>query len=207
MTASEALVSRRAIPSFDRSQKIDRETLLTVLNAANLAPSSQNLQPWEYLICETDEDKAKLSSVSYNQTKILEASAVVVLLGNLHPYKHAERIARANVERGYFGEDRVQPFIDSTRKNYESNPAAARDEAFRGSCLWAMAFMLAAQDHGWETAPMGGYKADELMTAFGVPESHIPTLIICIGKPNPEVKIKERAFRFPAEELVHFGKF
>lgn len=207
MTVFESLANRRAVPSFDPTQKIERAELMTIMNQACLAPSSQNLQPWEFLICETDEEKALLSSVSFNQTKILEASAVILLLGNLRQYEHAERVGRRNVELGYFDEDRLAKFIESTRRRAEADPQSARDEAFRGSSLWAMAFMLAAMDRGWDTAPMGGYSPADLVSAFGVPETYVPTLIICIGKRNPEVILKDRALRFSAEERSHFGKF
>ena len=204
MSVHDALNFRRAVPHFDSSVAISKEQVLELCNLANLAPSSLGLQPWEYLICTTAEAKERLKAASYNQNKVTEASAVVVVLGNLLHHEHAPKIADSNIELGYFGEERRQPWIDGAFGAYANNPQKQRDESFRGSSLWAMAFMLAAADQGWDTAPMGGFEPDKVAQAFGLPETHIPTLIVCIGKRPEGAKLLPRNYRFPAEDLAHW---
>jgi len=178
-----------------------------LIETANLAPSSLNLQPWEFLVVISAEDKERLKKVSYNQAKIAEASAVVVVLGNLHLYDHAQAVAERNAELGYFGPEGIEKFVKSALGTYEGNDAAQRDEAFRSCSLWAMAFMLAAEEAGWSTAPMGGFTPGDLTKEFGIPNTHIPTLLICIGKPNPALPMSPRGLRISAQELVHEGNW
>lgn len=203
----DVLSARRSVPSFDPSVTIDRSELLEILNTANSAPSSMCLQQWEYIICDTPEAKARLQAASFNQKKISEASAVVIVLGNLKAAEqHAETVADANMAGGYFGEDRRERWIASAKRGWPTEQVE-RDEAFRGPSLWAMTFMLSAKNAGWDTAPMGGYEADKVIAEFGLPETHIPVLLVAIGKLNPEVTLLPRVKRIPAETLAHFNNW
>ena len=206
-TVSQALDFRRAVPTFDPLVEISHEELLRLLNTANLAPSSMNIQPWEYVVVTTAEDKARLRKVAMNQAKIESASAAVLVLGNLKQYEHAARIADGNIQRGYMPAEGKQGFIDRVHGAWADNAPLARDEAFRGSSLWSMAFMLAAAEAGWDTAPMSGFWPDQVVAEFGIPDSFIPIMIICIGRRDAEKTILERGERIPAEELIHVGNF
>lgn len=206
MTVTEALAARRAVPSFDSTAEISLDELERIIDLACLAPSSMNLQPWEFLICHTDEEKARLQTVTMNQKKVSEASAVVVLIGNTLLHENAGVVADGLVERGYMPTERKEGFVGMA-SGFRDNAQAAREEAIRSGSLWAMAFMLAATEAGWDTAPMGGFVADDLSAEFGLPETRFPVLVIGIGKANPEIKILDRNIRFSAKELSHYGNW
>jgi putative NAD(P)H nitroreductase len=206
MTVTEALLARRAVPSFDPTVTITKDELEVLIDTACLAPSSMNLQPWEFLICHSQEDKERLQKVAMNQKKVTEASAAIAVIGNTEFYKHAEAVADSNIEKGYFPAERKPGFIEMAHGSV-GNPQALHDEAVRSSNLWAMAFMLAATEAGWDTGPMGGFHADALAEEFGLPESRFATLIITIGKRNPDIKMLERNNRFSAKELSHYGNW
>ncbi len=205
-TVTQALEWRRAIPFFDTSVEISLDELTSLLETANLAPSSINMQPWEYLVVTSSEDKARLRKVAMNQAKVEDASAVVVVLGNLRQFEHAERLANSSIASGSLTEERKQGFLDMVH-NATATPGAARDEAFRGSSLWSMAFMLVAAEAGWDTAPMGGYWPDKLVEEFGIPEGYIPTMIICVGRRDGTKTLRPRGERIPATELLHVSQF
>lgn len=207
MTVTEALTNRRAVPSFDSSVSIPTDELLALIDKANLAPSSMNMQPWEFLIAYSAEEKALLRSVAMNQPKIETASAVLVVLGNLRQWENAPRVVQAAIDSGVYTEDRREGAIAAPKNFWEPNPGLARDEVFRGCSLWSMAFMLAAMEAGWDTAPMSGFWPDKLAEAFGLPESIVPIMIICVGKRNPETSIYARGLRFAAAEISHFGRY
>jgi putative NAD(P)H nitroreductase len=206
MTVTEALQKRRAIPSFDSTTQISKLELDGLIDLASLAPSSMNLQPWELLICFSAEDKARMQSVTMNQKKVSEASAVLAVICNLDFPKNAEPVANSNVSRGYFPLERKAGFIENA-ESFKENPQALREEAIRSCNLWAMAFMLAATEAGWDTAPMGGFVAESLSAEFGLPATRFPVLIIAIGKRNPDLTILERSLRFPASEISHVGNW
>ncbi len=207
MTVSEALNARRATPFFDSSQEISLDEVKALINQASLSPTSMNLQPYNLLVVHSAEDKARLVGVAYNQAKIADASAAVVVVGLTNGHElHAERVANNNVELGYMTEDRKQGWIDRARGGWPTEQKQ-RDEAFRAGSLWAMSFMLVAQEAGWVTAPMGGYVEEALRAEFGLPETAVPVLIIAIGKPDSSHELKARGERLPADEIAHIGNW
>ena len=206
MTVTEALHARRAVPSFDPSVSISKQEIEELIDLACLAPSSMNLQPWEFLVCMSDEDKARMVGVAMNQKKIAEASAVIAVICNLEFPDHAEAVAQSNVDRGYFPQERVSGYLGMA-SGFKANPQALREEAIRSCNLWAMAFMMVATEAGWATGPMGGFVAEELSQEFGLPDSKFAVLLITIGKMNPKLNLLERNIRFSAKELTHFGNW
>lgn len=207
MDVTAALEARRAIPSFDASVSISSEEVSALVEKANLAPSSMNLQPWKILLAHSVEAKETLKKVSYNQAKIAEASAVVVVCGDLEHFRQVEQITADAVAQGVSTEERRSRTISMAIGAYEADIQKQRDEVFRGGSLWSMAFMLAATEAGWDTAPMGGFEPQNLAEAFGLPESVIPILLIAIGKRHPDVTIYPRGYRYSATDIVHVDRW
>ena len=206
MTVTEALHKRRATPSFDSKTEISKSEIERLIDLANFTPSSMNLQPWEFLICMSNEEKARMQSVAMNQAKVSEASAVIAVVCNLNFPDHAEAVANGAIERGYFIDERKSGFIKNA-SSFKENSQSLRDEAIRSCNLWAMAFMMVATESGWDSAPMGGFVPEALTKEFGLPDSHFPTILIAIGKANPAIKILERNVRFSAASLAHYGNW
>jgi nitroreductase len=207
MTVTEALQSRRATPHFDPQAAISREELLAIMDRASLAPSSTNLQPWEFLVLESEADRRRLWAVSYEQNKILEAPVVLVVLGNLFAHvSNAPAVVESQIANGYLKPERREQKLADLAGAWDQ-PDARMMEAFRGSSLWAMAFMLAAEEAGWHTAPMGGYQPEALMQEFSVPETFLPTMVICVGKADPGRTMLPRNIRFAASDRIHIGNW
>lgn len=207
MTVSEALQTRRATPSFDPSFKMTKEEVLDLMDRASLAPSSMNLQPWEVVLFMTDEEKQGLLPIAMNQAKVTQASAVLVVVGNISFYENAAKLVDSRIEKGYMKPDGGDAFVGMVEKSFKEFESKSRDEAFRGAVLWAMSFMMVATEAGYDTAPMSGFFPDKFSEAYGLPDDQAPIMLICIGRGNPEVKLLERDLRFPAADFTHFGKW
>ena len=63
----EVIKGRKSVKYFDTDVKIKREEIIEMLDEANIAPSSCNLQPWRYIVVDTPEGKEKLGSANYNK--------------------------------------------------------------------------------------------------------------------------------------------
>ena len=92
-TPLDALIrSRRSIRRF-RPEPVDREKILACLEAARLAPSAENRQPWRFLVIDDPELKAKLAAEAfsgiYGMTKFAaQAPVIVVVLAELDLMAH-----------------------------------------------------------------------------------------------------------------------
>lgn len=168
------------------------------MQQACLAPSSLNLQPWRFLVLTTSEDKARFQEICYQQGKVSQASAWVVVLGDLEHHKRVEEMCRRSIEQGAMDQEKAAVYVELAEGSYESNAQRRRDEMFRGGSLWAMTFMLLAVDAGWDTAPVAGYDSRRLVKEFGLPETYLPVIAVGIGKAASSAP---RGARFGLEEL------
>ncbi len=75
LNCSEAIRNRRSIRKFN-SSPVARELLEQIIEAARLAPSATNRQPWRFVLL-TDKDKHKLAG-DIVQPFVLEAPALFV---------------------------------------------------------------------------------------------------------------------------------
>ena len=174
-----------------------------MLDEASLAPSALNLQNWEFIVCLDQEDKDRLRGVAFDQQKLSDASAVVVVLGRSDLHKRVSSDPDANC----FSAEEAGEWSRLAGWAYEDDPQRRRDEAFRSCSLFAMTLMLVAQGRGWWTAPVGGFNAEELMKQFDVPDTAIPVLLVAIGQPGSKPPLSPRAKRIPVSESMHAGRF
>ena len=81
MDVLEAIRTRRSIRTF--SQKpIPDEKMKTILEAARLAPSAGNRQPWLFVVVKDLERKKALAKAAGYQMFIADAGVIIVALGD-----------------------------------------------------------------------------------------------------------------------------
>lgn len=80
----DAIRKRASIRAYDKSKKVNKEQIEAILEAARLAPSARNTQPWAFYIAESDEAKAKvMKAMSEHNAWANEASILIVLCADL----------------------------------------------------------------------------------------------------------------------------
>ncbi|KIL35760.1 NAD(P)H nitroreductase [Cohnella kolymensis] len=182
-TFSDVIRERHSVRSYDSKFKISRDDMKALLAEAMLAPSSSNLQPWRFLVIDEQPLKEKLFPIANNQQQVLDASAVIAVLGDVESYKLAETIYDRAFKAGYMPEDRKNAFVERTVAMYSSlPPEVMRRIVYTDGGLVSMQLMLAAKARGYDTVPMGGYDAEKFVKAFGIGERYVPIMLIAIGK-------------------------
>jgi len=81
MEVLDAIRTRRSIRKY-RSEPIPEEKLRTILEAARLAPSAANRQPWRFIVVQDVDRKKALARVADNRTFFNDAAAIVVTIGD-----------------------------------------------------------------------------------------------------------------------------
>ena len=186
---SDIVYNRRSIRKFDTSVKIPREEMLEILDKTVTAPSSVNMQPWRFVVVDSEEGKDKLKPfVSYNAIQNETSSAMVLIFADLKSQERAEEIYGKAVAQGKMPEEVKEKQLSSIVPMYENAPFEVMNEIVHiDSSLAAMQLMLVARSHGYDTNAIGGYKKDGLAKAFGLDEDrHVPILIIALGKADEE---------------------
>ena len=183
---SDIVYNRRSIRNFDPSVKIPREELLEILDKTVTAPSSVNMQPWRFVVVDSEEGKEKLTPfVSFNGVQNETSSAMVLIFADLKSQERAEEIYGKAVAQGKMPEEVKEKQLSSM---YDNAPREVMNEIVHiDASLAAMQLMLVARSYGYDTNAIGGYKKEGLAKAFGLDEDrHVPVLLIALGKANEE---------------------
>lgn len=96
----DVIQDRRSVRYYDSEVKISRDEMKDILQLATLAPSGANLQPWRFLVIDSQELKQKLLPIANSQQQVIEASAVIAILGDLEGYKLAGKFTGWRSMRG-----------------------------------------------------------------------------------------------------------
>lgn len=76
MTVREAIQKRRSVRSYQQ-KSISEKQLRKVLEAARLAPSASNRQPWKFVVVRDEEKRKKLATAAAHQSFVGEAPVVI----------------------------------------------------------------------------------------------------------------------------------
>ncbi|NIK78379.1 nitroreductase [Paenibacillus castaneae] len=204
VTFDKVLNSRRSVRKYDSSVAISEEEIREILETATKAPSSSNMQPWRFLVVTDPELKQKLLPIAFNQQQVAEASAIIIILGDLEMYSLSDKIYGASVEAGYMTEEVAANFIANSTKMYSTLPAERLKEiVVFDTGLVAMQLMLAARAKGYDTVPMGGYNRDQVKELFNISDRYLPTLMLPIGK---AAAVGHPTTRLPIDNIAFFNK-
>ncbi|MBD3414579.1 MAG: nitroreductase [Candidatus Aminicenantes bacterium] len=80
MSVFDVMKSRRSIRKY-KSRSIPDDVLIRVMEAARVAPSGKNLQPWRFIIVKDPKKKEQLAVASRNQSFVAQAPVVIVACG------------------------------------------------------------------------------------------------------------------------------
>nr|WP_307413345.1 nitroreductase family protein [Neobacillus ginsengisoli] len=179
----KVIQERRSVRHYNPERKIPRQEIEDMLAEAILAPSSNNLQPWRFLVIDDQELKEKLLPIARNQQQVVDASAIIAVLGDMEGYKEANRIFQKSVEAGFMTEEVKNAFVSNIIKSYSNrNLEVIKDIALIDAGLVSMQILLVAKARGYDTVPMGGYDKLQFKEVFGIPERYLPVMLIAIGK-------------------------
>ena len=81
MDVFEAIRVRRSVRKYVRGAEIPEEHLRKIMEAARLAPSAKNRQPWRFIVVKDDEIKRRLAEACRHQMFLADASVVIAALG------------------------------------------------------------------------------------------------------------------------------
>ncbi|HEY1016592.1 MAG TPA: nitroreductase family protein, partial [Herpetosiphonaceae bacterium] len=169
-----AAESRRSVRKY-KPDPISTEELTELIRLTSLAPSSRNIQPWRFLVVRNPELKAKLQEVSYNQSQITSAPAVIVLYSDMQD-------VLANIEAvlppGLDAESFERYKTDMLNGHKRFSPEELEHFGATQANIALGYLMLIARGLGYDTVPMLGFDAAKVKELLGLPAHvQIPALV------------------------------
>lgn len=157
----DLMIKERSYRSFDESVKIDRETLVGFVENARLIPSSVNLQPLKYRICNTkDECDIMLSLTKW---------AALLKDYEIPPKGHAP----------------TAYVVICTDKNVSDKSIFDKDVG-----IAAQTVMLSAVEAGFGGCMIGNFNPSKVAEALKLPEGVVPSLVLGLGKPDEKIIVE-----------------
>ncbi|OMP67164.1 nitroreductase family protein [Domibacillus epiphyticus] len=198
----DVALSRRSVKIYDPAAEISTDELTALLETAGRAPSAWNLQQWHFLVFHGKDVQEKLLPIAYNQKQIVDASAVICILGDLEGYHNIDPVFDPQVEANEMTPELKEILAGQINGAYK-HAEYPRDGAILNSSLAAMQFMLAARAKGFDTCPIGGFNASALVETFNVSKRYLPTMLITIGRKLQEGRPTDR---IPVKNLITYAK-
>lgn len=182
---SSVVFGRKSVRVYDETVKISHEEMLEMIQETTTAPSSVNMQPWRFVVAESEEAKEKLKPlIRFNTRQNDTSSAMVMIFGDMNCYEYGEEIYDQAVAEGKMPAEVRDQQLAAILPYYQNFTREQMNDVVKiDASLAAMQFMLVARSHGYETNPIGGFEADQLAEAFDLDkERYVPVMILSVGK-------------------------
>lgn len=177
----DVIRTRRSVRSY-RPDPIPDDVLNLVLEAARIAPSACNRQPWRFIIVKDEATKRKLVSACNHQRWIWMAEAPVIIVA--------------------CGNNKVCDY-GNNHGDYMGDLSMAVDVSVAFTHL-----ILAARAEGLGTCWISWFSNDQVKKFLSVPEDWNVVALTPLGYPRVrDEAFREQCNRKSVKEIVSTGKF
>ena len=177
MHTLEAIAARRSVKSYDPAHRMTDSEIRQLLEAAMLSPTAFNIQNWRFVTVLDPEVRKQIRTVGWDQAQITDASLLIVMCADKDAWKK---------EPGRYWKNVAQPIQDflvpAIGQYYEGRDQVQRDECMRSCAFAGMTLMLAAKAMGYDSSPMDGFDFDAVGKIIKLPEDHVISFMLAIGK-------------------------
>jgi nitroreductase len=202
MDTKKLFNERRSVNFFDKDKKLDNELIKEIIDLAVLAPSAFNLQPWRIIVVKSDESKQKLFELANKQPKVLEASANLLIIGNMEGYDETNPVWDEMLTSVGGNKEMVDGAKGAATFLYGSTEERKMKFAESNAGLLAMSVMIAAKELGIESHPMSGLDFDGIHTAFNLNKGESVVMNIAIGYKDESKQLYPRRPRRGFDDIA-----
>ena len=195
---------RTSINLYDPNKSVSDSEIRQIITDAIEAPSSYNIQHWRFVAVTDPEKKKQLQAAAYNQAKVGQASATIIVLGDLRGHEKLEKIYEPMVQNGRIAKEAVAGIAKRAAGSYNTNLQFQRDEAIRSAAMAAMLLMISAQARGYVTGPMIGFDPEQVKKLFQISDRYVPVMLVTLGYPAPGNS--PRKPRLSVDEVLAFNE-
>ena len=203
LTTKEAIEKRRSIRKF-KEDAVPDECIAALLDAARLAPSGCNAQPWRFKIVQDNEIKMKLANAAYDQAFIARAPVVLVCCADIRGYLEGTVSGIQDLgQTGAIDERIVKLLLRRTSQMETQMKLMSREQlASRMAFNVAIALehiVLRAMDFGLGTCWVRLIEEQKVKEIFGWDDNLFVVALLPIGYPDESPQPRKR---LSIEELI-----
>ncbi|WP_278492718.1 oxygen-insensitive NAD(P)H nitroreductase [Acinetobacter gyllenbergii] len=170
--------TRYATKAYDAEKKIPQAQFEKLLEILRFSPSSVNIQPWHFLVAESDQAKQRIASALtgnyvYNAAKVLNSSHTLVFCTRTDiSAEYLEQLLQQDDASGRFKDETAKQGQRATRSGYvefyrnelKNLPAWMENQTY----LALGQLLFAAGLEGIDATPMEGFDRTLIDQEFGL---------------------------------------
>ena len=201
-----ALRWRYAVKKFDPSRQIPEEHWKVLEQSLVLSPSSLGLQPWKFFVVDDPALRARLKTVSWNQSQITDAARLVVFAAkrDLGP-GDAERFLMLIAQVREVPPESLAAYKEMMLGSLaKRSPEGLQTWIEKQAYICLGVFLTAAAVLGVDACPMEGLEAAEYDRILGLTEKGYGTLFAVTAgyRAADDAYAGAAKVRFPHAEIV-----
>lgn len=192
MNLVEVLNNRYSTKDFDPTKKISAEDFEKVKALLQLSPSSTNIQPWHFVIADTDEGKKRVIKgaqgfYQFNEQKVLDASHTVVFCSRIDAKEeYMQQLLKKEDEDGRYPNDEIKQMVYGARNifsnmhlyDYKDQQHWMEKQVYLNMGF----FLLGVATLGIDALPMEGFDFKAIDEEFGLREKGYTAIaVVSIG--------------------------
>lgn len=207
LTVVEAIQQRRSVRSFKRTPVPD-EMILEMLEAARLAPSASNSQPWRFVVVTDLEEKRELRRLCMNQGFVEEAGVDFIICADLSAFskdayrrQRQESINTEPAPNSLRSDPSYQKYIDSMINSMDDTDLTQQlIPATSNTYIATEHILLMATALGLGSCWVGGISDHKAVRdLFGIPRGIRVLGVVAVGYTDIESKARPR---LPLDEIL-----
>lgn len=203
--------TRYATKAYNAEKKIPQAQFDKLLEILRFSPSSVNIQPWHFLVAESDQAKQRIASALtgnyvYNAAKVLHSSHTLVFCTRTDiSAEYLEQLLQQDDASGRFKDEAAKQGQRDTRHGYVEfyrNELKNLSSWMENQTYLALGQLLfAAGLEGIDATPMEGFDRDTLNKEFKLTEKGLKaSVIVALGyRSDSDFNAKLPKSRLPDE--------
>jgi len=185
LTVAEAIQQRRSTRSFTR-ESVSKEMIIEMLEAARMAPSASNSQPWRFIAVTDIEEKKRLRQLCFNQMFIEEAGVDFIACADLSSYagKTMKLRRQEAVDAGVFPASSLEDpgFVARVEAMEKPDPITVITPAVANTYIAVEHLVLMATALGLGSCWVGAIEdMEKVKELLGIPKDIVLVTIVAVG--------------------------
>ncbi|MEW6622674.1 MAG: nitroreductase family protein [Bacillota bacterium] len=183
MDLMEVVRTRRSIRKY-KPDAIPQDLLREILEAARLAPSGVNRQPWRFVLVADPQLKKLIKAASFNQRFVEEAPLLVVCCADLQAYK-SENVRKRVTELIDIGALAKESINWYPQENDDEKTLLTKYGlgVTLNVAIAVEHLVLAAASFGLGTCWVQRMKPEEIRNILGLPDNMLVVALLPMGYP------------------------
>ena len=197
---TDSLYFRHACKLFDEEKKISSEDLRFILEAGRLSPSSFGMEPWNFIVVQSQEFKEKIRPACWDQPQITTCSDLLIITAKVDAPAR-----KAYYEKMFSRREMPQEMLEkylAVYQNYIDGMHSVYGWSARQCYIAAANMMSYAAMIGVDSCPIEGFEKENLEEVLGLNTTKEQVaLVVALGY---RVNEPDEKMRLSFDEVVTF---